>query len=58
LGLLSTDDEKGRTLSWKEEARGGMSAKKAGRQFKGSMRIPAHFVKDFAEIYETIVFLA
>jgi hypothetical protein len=33
-------------------------AKKAGHHLTGSVRIPIHFAYDFAEIYETIIFLA
>lgn len=41
-----------------EKSGGGIAAKKPGHRLMGSVRRPIHFVKDFAEVYEIIVFLA
>jgi len=57
LGSLLIGDEGGRTVSLKKGA-GGIAAKKAGHRLIGSVRRPINFVKDFAEIYEIIFFLA
>ena len=37
---------------------GGIAAKMAGHRPVGSVRSPIHFVEDFAEIYEIVIFLA